>query len=336
MSVEVSVLDPAALTEEDVDRYHALVTSAAAVDRPENPPLTRAWTHSWLTTPDTADRTTLYWSARLGGSIAGVGKLVLPGHENGRSAEVDLRVGPEQRRRGVARALLAAMAPAAQEHDRVTLFSWIVADAPPAFLAERLGAEIVHTNHLQVLRLDGGGADRWRTPEPAGYRSVRWIGHVPDDLLELFATAKKAIQDAPLGGTATQIPVWTPERIRAAERDLAARGVERRVVVAVHEATGEIAGLTELQFHPERPRVGIQQDTSVRREHRGHGLGRFVKAEMLGWVTATRDLRPELVMTTTATQNAHMRRINEELGFELARRIQLAEIKTDALRAALG
>ena len=79
-------------------------------------------------------------------------------------------------------------------------------------------------------------------------------------------------------------PEWTVERVREAEAEVLALDVEERVVVAVHEPTGEVAGLTQLQLHPHRPRYGYQRDTAVLAAHRGHGLGRAIKAHMLRWL----------------------------------------------------
>jgi GNAT superfamily N-acetyltransferase len=335
MSIEVARLDPSTVGNEELGNYYEVVSAAGVVDRPDDPPITRAWMEGWLKTPDSPARAALHWEARLDGELVGIGKLNLPGHESSDSAEVELQVHPEWRRRGVARSLLRAMVPSVRERGRTKIFAWFVDGAPGSLLAATLPVSVVHTNYLQVLHLGAVDHGLWDVAPSAGFRAVRWTGAAPEELLDDFATAKTAIQDAPLGGDSYRIPAWTSERIRAAEADLASRGVDHRVVVAVETSTGNIAGLTELQFHPGRPQLGIQQDTSVRREYRGRGLGRFVKSAMLEWVTATRDPRPVQVFTTTATENTRMRRINEDLGFVLARKIQLGEADPEKLSRAL-
>jgi mycothiol synthase len=131
------------------------------------------------------------------------------------------------------------------------------------------------------------------------------------------------------------LPTWTVDGVRTADADLAARGVQQRVVVAVHEDTGEIAGLTELQFWPERPAIALQQDTSVSATHRGRGLGAFVKSEMLRWLDTERPPELECILTSVAPHNVHMRRVNDQLGFVRTRTAQLVEGTVEDLAARL-
>lgn len=48
--------------------------------------------------------------------------------------------------------------------------------------------------------------------------------------------------------------------------------------------------------------------------HRGRGLGRCMKAHMIRWVRAD---RPELgeIATGTGTENVHMARVNQSIGY---------------------
>ena len=107
--------------------------------------------------------------------------------------------------------------------------------------------------------------------------------------------------------------VYTPSTVRDEEalyRDL---GRELRVVVALHDATGEIAGLTEVAVRRD-PRRSDQEDTAVVPAHRGSGLGLWVKADML---VRLQDERPDVaeILTGNAFNNPHMLRINTRLGF---------------------
>ena len=80
----------------------------------------------------------------------------------------------------------------------------------------------------------------------------------------------------------------------------------------MHEQSGAVAGLTELQVA--RPPRAYQDDTAVVPDHRGSGLGLWVKADMLRRLRAE---RPEFteVITGNAASNAHMLRINTRLGY---------------------
>lgn len=91
---------------------------------------------------------------------------------------------------------------------------------------------------------------------------------------------------------------------------------------AVHDATGEIAGFTELELTGEAPPRADQGDTAVVPAHRGSGLGMWLKAAMLVRLRAD---RPDVarIVAGNASSNVHMLRINERLGFRpLARLVE--------------
>ncbi len=104
------------------------------------------------------------------------------------------------------------------------------------------------------------------------------------------------------------------QRVRAYEAASRDRGCELRTVVAVHEASGTVAGLTEIEVRPGRNDFALQLDTAVLPEYRGHGLGRFIKAQMMRWLLADRP-QMEMVGTTTDAANIHMIRVNHQLGY---------------------
>lgn len=173
----------------------------------------------------------------------------------------------------------------------------------------------------------------WEDDVPAGYRLRRWVEAVPDDLVGSFAAVRNAVHDAPLGSLGDQEPEWTEQRARAREAELQQNDIELRVVVAVREDTGEVAGLTELELHPHRLFWGFQRDTAVSKPHRGHGPGRCVKAHLIRWLLTD---RPDLdrIYTTTGAGTEHMIRVNHELGFTTVRTMiavnrDLAELAAD-------
>jgi mycothiol synthase len=71
-----------------------------------------------------------------------------------------------------------------------------------------------------------------------------WAGRTPPELLASYAAARNAIGDAPLGASTEQAQQWTAERVQVVEDDLRQRQVEQLVVIAIHTATGAVAGLT--------------------------------------------------------------------------------------------
>jgi len=82
----------------------------------------------------------------------------------------------------------------------------------------------------------------------------------------------------------------------------------------VHDATGEVAGYTELAFDPCNDAHAWQWDTIVDPAHRGHRIGLVLKIENLRFVL-TQEPALRTVSTFNAGSNDHMIAINEALGF---------------------
>lgn len=111
-------------------------------------------------------------------------------------------------------------------------------------------------------------------------------------------------------------------------------GTSQHVVTAVDDSTGEVAGVTIVEFVPGRPELAMQRDTAVLARHRGRGLGLWLKAAMLTHLTRTRaDL--SAVITSTSRDNVHMARINQALGFTEPAMLLLFEQSIEDLRARL-
>ena len=54
--------------------------------------------------------------------------------------------------------------------------------------------------------------------------------------------------------------------------------------MARHDASGELAALSEVIVEPADPGWGHQAITAVTRKHRGHRLGLLVKVAMMDWL----------------------------------------------------
>jgi GNAT superfamily N-acetyltransferase len=121
---------------------------------------------------------------------------------------------------------------------------------------------------------------------------------------------------------------YDSERLRASLATLRARGLKPYVVLAVHEQSGTVAGLTEVVVPAQRPTRADQYDTVVVRTHRGYGLGRALKARML---SELREAEPQLldVQTWNAVGAEAMGRINDELGFKPNRQWREYEVDVD-------
>ena len=71
-------------------------------------------------------------------------------------------------------------------------------------------------------------------------------------------------------------------------------------MLARHRDTGAWAGQSMLCVNEFSPAEAFQEDTSVVRAHRGHGLGLLMKAAMLRWVG---EERPEVGEVVTVIPN---------------------------------
>lgn len=184
------------------------------------------------------------------------------------------------------------------------------------------GAETVRL----LLRVADCDQDALRATVKAaseGYHLVRWQGVAPSDLIGPYAAARDALG---IGGSR-----WDEERVRAVARDAGQRGYTLLTVAAVtlegsaaegpegpdgSEGSGEevVAGFSEILLPGGGAVRARQSDTAVLMEHRGRGLGLWVKASMLQWLLGA---HPEVeeVVTTCLVGNRHMIAINEALGF---------------------
>ena len=148
----------------------------------------------------------------------------------------------------------------------------------------------------------------------AGYSLVSWTGLVPEEFIEQAAALFAALNDAP-HDPQTVPAVWDARRVRERVNALRpAYGLRTYAVAARHEATGELAALTEIAVDPADPGSGHQMLTGVTRKHRGHRLGLLVKIAMLEVLRAA-EPQLERIDTWNAESNRYMIAVNEALGY---------------------
>jgi GNAT superfamily N-acetyltransferase len=275
------------------------------------------------------DTEVLAWLALDDGAELGLAVLDLrTGRGNDHLAWLpDLYVQPHGRRQGAGRRLLDEVVVASRARDRTLVAGAHVAgdEAASAFAAAvgAAGALTDDQNRCRTADLDPTMLRAWLV-EPRGYSLVTWDGRCPDDLVERFARLHDAMNDAP---TSDAVNPWvsTPELVRQREDVLVSTGVVRWTVAARHDASGDLAGFTELDLSPFRSWLARQGDTGVAVAHRGHGIGRWLKA-----VNALRlpDERPDVtsIETWNASTNDHMNAINRAMGFRRVAQWQELEL----------
>jgi ribosomal protein S18 acetylase RimI-like enzyme len=122
------------------------------------------------------------------------------------------------------------------------------------------------------------------------------------------------MDDMPMEGTDFGTVVWDVQRVVAAAETVAKRGELLHTVAAVDTSDGSIVGFSELVVPGDGRGDAQHYGTGVLPEHRGHGLGLWMKAES---IRRARQRHPELdgLLTDTADSNAPMLGINDTLGY---------------------
>ncbi|HEY6496130.1 MAG TPA: GNAT family N-acetyltransferase [Trebonia sp.] len=299
-----------------------VVRAAGETDDPHGAPWSLRRMRAWLEHPSEPAET---WTCgdETTGAIQGWYFLMLPERENRDRAYLHLTVHPASRRRGIGTALLGHAAERAARGGRAVLGGAAFQGSAGAAFAERFRAApgLVEARRVLVLgKIPAGRVASLREQAAhaaTGYTLVSWQGRTPEEYLARCAEVHNAMADAP--HDAGEEP-WRMDVARVREHDDMRQRQGRRIysLAALHSASGEIAGLTEVEADQDDPGWGYQLLTAVTRKHRGHRLGLLLKTAMLDWL-AEAEPALERILTGNAAVNRYMIAINEDLGYELLR-----------------
>lgn len=229
---------------------------------------------------------------------------------------LEVLVHPTLRRTGIGRELVRVAARRVWDEGFQSIGVEVVGGTPAVAFYEALGftREYVETRSvLDLAAVDWPALTEMATEVGAGYHVEFCPGGPPDELIEPYARAKAEVRDADDGELRPSS--YDPERLRDSLATLHRRGMKPYIVLALHEQTGEVAGLTEVVVPAQHPTRADQYDTIVVRDHRGYGIDRAIKARML---LELRSAEPELteVQTWNAQANESMLKVNAELGYQ--------------------
>lgn len=266
--------------------------------------------------------------ARRQREVVGIASMNLFRRENRDLAQLEVRVLPAHRRRGVGTAIVAAAAADARKAGRTVLTGQDEVPVRDGFVdaggpfARRLGFAPVQHNVRRRLDvpLNPAQADALRSDPkatPTGYSVLTFADRWPDEYLaDRCLLGQRMSTDVPMGEQQLEEEVWDAERVRSVEAMLAAQNRAKVTTAARHEATGRLVAFTEVVVPLGAPESAWQHDTLVLREHRGHGLGFAMKLANL-WAVTERHPAARAVNTWNAADNEHMIAVNEAMGFRV-------------------
>jgi GNAT superfamily N-acetyltransferase len=231
---------------------------------------------------------------------------------------LEVLVDPKLRRRGLGRQLVAVAARRVYLEGFSTIGVEAIGGTPAIPFYESLGFEREYAETRSVLTLskvDWETLGAMARGISAGYRIEYYPGGPPEELLAAYAHAKLEAQNDEDDDLDLAPRSSDPQRLRDSITTLHKRGLKPYIVLAIHEQTGVVAGLTEVVVPAQHPERADQYDTIVVRDHRGYGIDRAIKARMLFELRAA---EPELleVQTWNAHNNEAMLGVNAELGYQ--------------------
>lgn len=336
--------DPKNASDTELRAFHALSSRLHAESWPEDNPLPLEDTLSWLRNiPEMIDvRGWAVWDDAGERIIARADFETWRTEENQHLAEFHIGILPEFRRQGIASDLLTLIVEEARRRNRRLLQTWADADlvgsnAFLGWLGARAGLE-THTNQLVLADLDRALLRQWieRSQERAqGFSLELIVGPYPEADLAAISELFRVMNDAPRGDLDLEDEDFKPEHIRQWEETMSKRGMERWRMQIRHDATGELAGFTEVTWNPYRPDILNQWGTGVKPKFRGLGLGRWLKAAMLEKVLRERPY-VRVVRTGNADSNAPMLKINHDLGFKPYKAWRIWQVETEQVACILA
>ena len=301
---------------------HEIYLSGVPADDPEGPVMSLRPFAGWMKFGWTEDPAEAWLARDRAGEPCGWYWLSLPQRENRHLAHLSLSVHAASRRAGLGSALIRHAAERARDAGRTDMAGRARAGSPGDAFARALGARLALTEVVRVLDLAAiapGHLARLRArAEPAarGYGLLSWLGPTPEDEVEAVGAINNSAEADMPRATGNEAQVWDTGRVRMDERRRAAQGLRTYTVAARSQATGELAGLTQLAVDPAIPLWGLQELSAVARPHRGHRLGLLVKLAMLE-LLAEREPQLARILTGNTDTNAHMIAINDALGFRV-------------------
>ncbi|SCL62182.1 GNAT family N-acetyltransferase [Micromonospora peucetia] len=309
--------DPRTASSAEIASLLDTLNAVLAADLPRDPPWREISMREYLAEVMPGERR-ISWVAQAEKAADGSPGAIL-GHVHvlllGDIGVLEVLVHPSARRTGLGRSLVLTAARRAYQEGFQSIGVEVVGDTPAIAFYEALGfsKEFVETRSvLDLSGVDWAELAEMATGIGAGYHLEFHPGGPPDELIDAYARAKAEVRDVEDGELRPSS--YDPQRLRDSLDCLHRRGMKPYIVLALHEQTGEVAGLTEVVVPAQHPTRADQYDTIVVQDHRGYGIDRAIKARMLMELRSTEAQLAE-VQTWNAQANEAMLKVNAELGY---------------------
>jgi GNAT superfamily N-acetyltransferase len=325
--LKIQEVDP--FDEAAVDAWQEL---AEAVNRYEVGDHATIWAKEELRVSLQSERkhrkATLY-NGYLDGELVVAGATQLPLLDNLSSAELDVLVHPEHRRKGLGSQMLMHLEDAVTALGRTRLEGmtcWPY-DGP----SDGAGTPGVEFGRVHGYGFGLGDVQRElplpvddamlvaigeaAAPYHSDYELRTWVGPFPDDLVQSYLEVSSTLMtEAPSGDMEWEAEAVDVEAFRMSEDVLEKQGRAMWHTVAL-DRDGTVVAYSDLCVPEHDPHWVFQWGTLVRRSDRGHRLGAAVKVANLRAMQASGTVDGRTVVTWNAEVNDHMIGINHQMGF---------------------
>lgn len=270
--------------------------------------------------------------ALLDDKVVGFMELGRDLFNNTHVGEVEIKVHPDYRRRGIGSQLVELAERKAREAEGIrTLLSVTdhsFAEAPDRItpglpfarkhgFAEAL-TEVHRINDMQK-HSDDSLSDLYLKAFDASrdYDVILFDREVPAELIKGVGDVKgRMVADAPMGALDLEEEVFSAEWFTMRTERCRQMGTLWLGAVARHRETGEVAAFTEVSVLLGDEDRCYQGDTIVAPDHRGRRLGARIKIENQRLL---RKWRPSMryIHTWNAEENSFMIKVNEQIGYRV-------------------
>lgn len=274
-------------------------------------------------------------AARFSGGVSRTG-------DNEHVFECELEVLPAHRRLGLGAWGVTAAAAAASGAGATLLMTWTdsAVGSGEAF-ARWAGFDaglVERESDLVLANVDWDMVEQWVSEGPQrapGYGLEFVRGVYPKELYDDVIAWQHVMNTAPRENLQVNDEHETPEWLAENEARLESSSRDRLEYIARHTESGAAIGGTAVFYEPWTPTLGWQGATAVHPDHRGHALGKWLKAAMLLKVRA---LLPdvEIIRTGNAYSNDPMLGINNKLGFKETRAFTAWQATVEQVRERVG